>query len=168
MRFADPSSLSRRRLQGSTRSRRRFALPAPPTETSPRPSPPGPPPPGSRRPGVPPVRRKAPKLAEDRVPALKRAAVGPALGTRDPGVRVPTTAHAREIGRLEATNALQDDFDVLLRHRLLRQPGGFEGFLRGEHNSSWRRPPVGRKSGHRPIPCPHPSPAGGARITPNG
>jgi hypothetical protein len=42
---------------------------------------------------------------------------------------VPTTADALEIGRLEATNALQDDLDVLLRHRLLPWPGGFEGLV---------------------------------------
>src|SRR6478735_4579025 len=31
----------------------------------------------------------------------------------------------------EPLRELLDDLDVLLRHRLLRQPGGFEGFLGG-------------------------------------
>ena len=68
---------------------------------------------------------------------------GPEVRRREP---FPTTSHA-------VLNDASDDLHVLLRHRLLRQPGGFEGFLPRSRRRTTRRT-FGSATGLCPRRCP--------------
>ncbi len=70
----------------------------------------------------------------------ERAGLGPAFEAAHYDVRVKQLADGRHVARVPGGEELVDDFHVLLRHRLLRKPSGFEGLgslIRTRHQTAF-------------------------------
>jgi hypothetical protein len=85
---------------------------------------------------------EASKLPDDSVSALKGSRLGPALRAGDPPFPMPKGVTPSKSEDSKRRMTLQHYLHVLLRHHLLRKPGGFEGFGLGLVHFESRHLPV--------------------------